>query len=239
MIQFVHVTKHYEGEQEPVLRDFNAVIEDGEFILLTGESGIGKSTCIRLLLREIPVTSGEIVVLDQSLGTISSKQIPFYRRKLGVVFQDTYLIPEQTVYRNVELARLIVGGTKKENRTVITSLFCLLGITHLYNRYPRELSGGERQKVCLARALVNYPSILLADEPTGNLSPAESRELLQLFELVHRQGITVIVATHDKESARGLAYREIALGEAGRKDAELEKQHQNGQHPDGGAGEQR
>ena len=146
MIQFVHVTKQYEGEPEPVLRDFCTVIEDGEFVLLTGESGIGKSTCIRLL-REIPVTSGEIFVLDQELGALSDKQLPFYRRKLGVVFQDTYLVPEQTVYQNVELARLIVGGTKKENRTVITSLFVLLGITHLHNRYPRELSGGERQKV--------------------------------------------------------------------------------------------
>ena len=219
MIQFVHVTKQYEGEPEPVLRDFYAVIEDGEFVLLTGESGIGKSTCIRLLLREIPVTSGEIFVLDQELGALSDKQLPFYRRKLGVVFQDTYLVPEQTVYQNVELARLIVGGTKKENRTVITSLFVLLGITHLHNRYPRELSGGERQKVCLARALVNYPSILLADEPTGNLSPGESRELLKLFEMVHRQGITVIVATHDKENAQGLAYREIALGENTHMDA--------------------
>ncbi len=130
-----------------------------------------------------------------------------------MVFQDTYLIPEQTVYQNVELARLIVGGAKKEIRTAITSLFVFLGISHLHNRYPRELSGGERQKVCLARALVNYPSILLADEPTGNLSPGESRELLKLFEMVHRQGITVIVATHDKENARGLAYREIALEE--------------------------
>ena len=185
----------------------------------SGESGIGKSTCIRLLLREIPVTSGEIFVLDQELGALSDKQLPFYRRKLGVVFQDTYLVPEQTVYQNVELARLIVGGTKKENQTVITSLFVLLGITHLHNRYPRELSGGERQKVCLARALVNYPSILLADEPTGNLSPGESRELLKLFEMVHRQGITVIVATHDKENAQGLAYREIALGENTHMDA--------------------
>lgn len=227
MIQFEHVTKHYEGEKEPVLQDFCTMIEDGEFILLTGESGIGKSTCIRLLMKEISVTSGEIFVQGQRLGALSGRQIPFYRRRLGVVFQETYLIPEQTVYRNVELARLIVGGSRKENRTVITSLFRLLGITHLYNRYPEELSGGERQRVCLARALVNYPSVLLADEPTGNLSPAESRELMKLFELVHRQGITVIVATHDKENARGLAYREIAL------DAEPEKQHRTGRRPDG------
>lgn len=213
MIQFAHVTKHYEGKPKPVFEDFSAVIEDGEFVLLTGESGAGKSTFIRLLLKETLVTSGKIYVLDQELGSLSDKQLPIYRRKLGVVFQNPSLIPEQTVYQNVELARLIVGGTKKENRRVIASLFVLLGITHLHNRYPGELSGGEKQKVCLARALVNYPAILLADEPTGNLSPSESRELLKLFELAHRQGITVIVATHDKENARELAYREIALGE--------------------------
>ncbi len=211
MIQFAHVTKQYEGEEHPVLQDFCEVIQTGEFVLLTGESGIGKSTCIRLLLKETEPTSGEIRVLDQKLGELSAKQLPLYRRKLGVVFQEYYLIPEQTVYKNVELARLIAGGTKKSNRTVITSLFSLLGITHLYNRFPRELSGGEKQKVCLARALVNYPEILLADEPTGNLSPGESIELMKLFELVHRQGITVIVATHDKESAQGLVCREIAL----------------------------
>lgn len=211
MIQFIHVTKQYEGEEHPVLQDFSEVIQTGEFVLLTGESGIGKSTCIRLLLKETEVTSGEIQVLNQTLGELSPKQLPLYRRRLGVVFQEYYLIPEQTVYKNVELARLIVGGSKKNNRTVITSLFSLLGITHLYNRYPQELSGGEKQKVCLARALVNYPEVLLADEPTGNLSPGESQELMRLFELVHRQGITVIVATHDKGSAQGLAYREIAL----------------------------
>ncbi|MCI8695175.1 cell division ATP-binding protein FtsE [uncultured Acetatifactor sp.] len=215
MIQFAHVTKCYEGEKEPVLEDFSVVIEDGEFILLTGESGVGKSSFIRLLLGEIPATSGEISVLEHKLGALSHRQLPFYRRKLGVVFQEPRLIAGQTAYQNVELARRIVGGTKKENRRVITSLFVLLGITNLYNRYPEELSGGERQKVCLARALVNFPAVLLADEPTGNLSPWESRELMRLFELVHRQGITVIVATHDKESARGLAYREIALGDEG------------------------
>ena len=214
MIRFEHVTQQYEGERKPVLEDFSTVIEDGEFILLTGESGVGKSSFIRLLLKEIAATSGEIFVLDYKLSALSHRQLPYYRRKLGVVFQDSRLVSGQTAYQKVELARRILGGTKKENRRVITSLFVLLGITNLHNRYPEELSGGEKQKVCLARALVNFPTVLLADEPTGNLSPSESRELMKLFELVHRQGITVVVATHDRESARGLGYREIFLGEA-------------------------
>ena len=143
----------------------------------------------------------------------------FYRRKLGVVFQEDYLLPERTVYQNVELARLVAGGRHKNNRAAISSLFMVLGISHLYKRYPSQLSGGEKQKVCLARALVNYPSILLADEPTGNLSLEESKEIMRLFELAHRQGITVLVATHDKASVQGLEYREIML--TGGKDGEF------------------
>ena len=211
MIEFTHVTKRYEGSHEDIFQDFNLEIKPGEFILLTGESGAGKSTFIRLLLKDTELTSGTIHVLDQDIGQISQRELPFYRRKIGIVFQDACLMPERTVYQNVEIARLIAGGGGRNNRAVITSLFTLLGISHLYKRYPRQLSGGEKQLVCLARALVNYPSILLADEPTGNLSPQESAEVMRRFELVHRQGITVVVATHDKTSARGLEYREIML----------------------------
>lgn len=211
MIQFEQVTKRYEATDTLVFDHFSTLIQKGEFVLLTGKSGVGKSTFIKLLLKETEPNSGSIRVLDQDIVAMPQREIPYYRRKLGIVFQEFYLIPDRTVYENVEIARLILGGSKKDCRTVITSLFSLLGITHLFKKYPRELSGGEQQKVCLARALVNYPSILLADEPTGNLSPGESRELMKLLELVHLQGITVVVATHDKDSAESLEYREIML----------------------------
>ncbi len=211
MIEFTHVTKRYEGSREDVFLDLNVEIKAGEFVLLTGESGAGKSTFIRLLLKDTEITSGTIHVLERDIGQISRREVPFYRRKMGVVFQDACLMPEKTVYQNVEIARMIAGDGAGNSRMVISALFALLGITHLYKRYPRQLSGGEQQRVCLARALVNYPSILLADEPTGNLSPQESVEVMRLFELAHRQGITVVVATHDKASAQGLEYREIML----------------------------
>ena len=219
MITFTHVTKRYEGSSEHVFWDFNAEIKAGEFVLVTGESGVGQTTLIRLLLKDTELTSGNIYVSEQDIGRIGEKETPFYRRKLGVVFQEDYLLPERTVYQNVELARLVAGGRHKNNRAAISSLFMVLGISHLYKRYPSQLSGGEKQKVCLARALVNYPSILLADEPTGNLSLEESKEIMRLFELAHRQGITVLVATHDKASVQGLEYREIML--TGGKDGEF------------------
>lgn len=211
MIRFEHVTKRYEETDTTVFEDLDLTIERGEFILLTGKSGSGKSTLIRLLLRDTDVSKGRILVFGQDISRLSSGEIPFYRRKIGTVFQEPGLMEDRTVYENVEIARLIAGGRKKDNRKVITALFSLLGITDLYKRYPAQLSGGERQKVCLARALVNYPSILLADEPTGNLSGEESREIMQLFSLIHRQGITVITATHDRKEADGLPFREIAL----------------------------
>ncbi len=211
MIRFGNVSKQYEGSEAELFHNFNLLIRQGEFVLLTGKSGIGKSTLIRILMKDTDITAGNVWVQGRDIGSITKKEEPGYRRKLGIVFQDTRLIPEKTVYGNVELARIITGGKRKDNRRIISSLFTLLGITHLYNRHPQDLSGGERQKVGLARALVNYPPILLADEPTGNLSPRESREIMGLFELAHQQGITVVVATHDREIAEGLEYREIAL----------------------------
>ena len=196
MIRFVDVSAGYGTEQEPVFAHFNETIEEGEFVLVTGESGVGKSTFVRLLLCELLPKRG---------------QIPAYRRKLGVVFQDHRLIPDRSAYENVKLARLVAGGRSRDTDQMICSLFSLFGITELYKRYPNEMSGGQQQKVCLARAVMNYPRYLLADEPTGNLDPESSREIMKFFELVHRQGTTVIVVTHDLEAADGLACRRIEL----------------------------
>lgn len=205
------MAKTYEETGTIVFRDFNETIADGELVFLTGESGSGKSTLIHMLLKEVELSGGEILVNDRPLTGIKQGDVPKYRRKIGVVFQDFHLVQEMTAYENVEIARRIAGAKRAESRAIIGSLFSLLGITHLHKRYPKELSGGEQQKVCIARALVNHPDILLADEPTGNLSPAASGEIMRLFELINRQGTTVVVATHDLSCAGEIPYREIAL----------------------------
>ena len=212
-IVFNNVTKVYGDTDTVVLNNFNMTVEKGEFVLLTGRSGIGKSTVLRLLLREILPDKGEIKVGEYSLADMGVGQIPYYRRKLGVIFQNSPLIERKNVFENICLAREIIGGRKKDSRKVVTSICSFLGIADLYKRYPSQLSGGQKQKVCLARALVNYPDLILADEPTGNLSHDESKEIMKLFELIHRQGITVLVATHDKESMEQIVYREILLEE--------------------------
>lgn len=212
MIRFQNVTKVYEDTGTEVFSHFDQEIEDGELILLTGKSGCGKTTFIRLLLKETPFTEGEIYVAGKKLSGLSAREIPVYRRQIGVVFQDFRLVPEMTVYENVQLAGLAVNGRKKDYQKRCGFLFSMLGITNLHKRYPKELSGGQMQKVCMARALMNHPSILLADEPTGNLDDEASKEIMRLFSLIREQGITVIVATHDKKNAEGIPYREIALG---------------------------
>ena len=212
-IEFKHVTKNYEDTGTKVLQDLSFVIEKGEFVIITGPSGIGKSTLIRLLLRETLPDKGRIIVDGDCLNDVPDQKIPFYRRKLGIVFQDFRLVETKSVFDNICLARDVVGGRKKDSRRVVSSICSFLKITDLFKRYPKELSGGEKQRVCLARALVNYPGLLLADEPTGNLSFEESKEIMKLLELINKQGITVIVATHDKESLQGISYREISLQE--------------------------
>lgn len=210
-IHFADVTKTYRDTNTRVFEKFNLTIEKGEFVILTGESGIGKTTLLRLLLREIMPDSGKISVGEYHLESLPKSKIPFYRRKLGVVFQDSGLIGTKNVYDNICLAREVVGGSKRDSRKVITAICSFLGIAHLHKRYPGELSGGEKQKVCLARALVNYPDLILADEPAGNLSMEESREIMKLFHLIQRQGITVIIATHNKEILEDIPCREILL----------------------------
>ncbi len=183
---------------------FNLTVEDGELVFLTGKSGSGKTTLIRMLLKETEPDSGEIILGRYRLSEITPEKIPYYRREIGVVFQDFRLFEDRTVYGNLELVISMTGGRKKDAEQKITNVLSMLGIDRLHKRYPKQLSGGEMQKVCMARALINHPPVLLCDEPTGNLDPEASKEIFRLLELVHRQGITVIIATHDYETAQSL-----------------------------------
>lgn len=204
MISFDNISKRYRPDEVPVFDGFSEYIEEGEFILLTGKSGSGKSTLIKMLLKETTPDSGRIVFNGTDISGIAEKDIPFYRRGLGVIFQDFRLFNEYTVYGNLELTLSLTGGNRKESERRITNILKLLGIDRMFKRYPYELSGGEQQKVCMARALINDPKVLLADEPTGNLDPASTEEIIKLLELVHRHGTTVIMATHDYETASSL-----------------------------------
>ncbi len=199
MIRFAHVNKDYITEEGTVgvYRDFCAEIEDGEFVLLTGKSGSGKTTLLKMILKEIEPESGEIFVNGQDLRKLQRREIPYYRRSIGVVFQDFRLMNEETVYDNLRSAILATGGSGASAEKKITDVLKMLGIDHLHKRFPNELSGGEKQKVCLARAVINHPKLLLADEPTGNLDPDSSAEVLRLFSIIHQRGTTVVMATND------------------------------------------
>ena len=200
MISIDNVYKRFGDET--VFSGFTEHIDEGEFVFLTGESGSGKSTLIRMLLMETEPDSGSITVNGQVLSDIPEKDIPYYRRSIGVIFQDFRLFDDYTVYGNLDLTLSLTSGRGKETEMRITNILKLLGIDRLFKRYPKELSGGEKQKVCMARALINDPKVLLADEPTGNLDPGSSGEIIRLLELIHRHGTTVIMATHDYENAR-------------------------------------
>ena len=199
MIRFEHIDKTYETEEGStgVYRDFSQEIQDGEFIVLTGKSGSGKTTLLKMILKETEPEYGRVLVDGEDLSKIPRKKIPFYRRSIGVVFQDFRLMEQETVYDNLVSAIIATGGYGKEAEKRITDVLTMLGIDHLHKRFPRELSGGEKQKVCIARAMINHPRLLLADEPTGNLDPASSEEIIKLLRIIHQRGITVILATND------------------------------------------
>lgn len=213
MIYLEHVTKIYEDTKTMALFDINMRVERGEFVLVTGRSGSGKSTLIRLLIKELEATRGRIWMNGAALSGITEKGIPAYRRTLGVVFQDMRLFDDRDVFGNVAFVREIVNPSRKDISRRVTSVLSLLGLTDLYKRRPSQLSGGEKQKVALARAIVNDLAVVLADEPTGNLDPQSSAEVMDLFERIHRRGVTVLVATHDMEQADRLGHRRIVLEE--------------------------
>ena len=213
MITFNHVSKEYKTEDNvsKVYEDFNEEIEDGEFVVLTGESGSGKTTLIKMLLKETEPQSGSIIVDGQDISKLQRKQIPYYRRGIGVLFQDFRLIQNESVYDNLVNAILATGGSIKDAEKKIVNVLTMLGIDYLHKRYPREISGGEQQKVCLARAIINNPKLLLVDEPTGNLDPDASEEINRLLEVIHDQGITIVMATHDQDAATRKGRRHIDL----------------------------
>ena len=197
MIRLKDVVKTYDNGTE-ALRGISFTIEDGEFVFLVGPSGSGKSTTIKLLTGEILPTEGRVMINGFSMSRISDKQIPYMRRTIGVIFQDFRLIGKKTVYDNLSLAMRAVGASPREIKNRIPYVLDLVGLAGKGQRYPDELSGGEQQRVAIARALVNNPSTIVADEPTGNLDPNRSLEIMTLLERINALGTTVVVVTHEK-----------------------------------------
>ena len=212
MIEFTDVTKSYV-EGNDALRGVSLQVEDGEFAFLVGPSGSGKSTIIKLITGEIKPTSGTVHVNGYSLERIRKREIPYLRRTIGVVFQDFRLIENKTVYENVAFAMRAIGAREKEIRARVPYILELVGLENKSRRHPNELSGGEQQRLAIARALVNNPSTIIADEPTGNLDPAMSLEIMCLLQEINNLGTTMLVVTHAKDLVEQFANRVIAIDE--------------------------
>ncbi len=210
MVQFTDVFKSYENGTK-ALRGISFTINDGEFVFLVGPSGSGKTTIIKLLTGEIAPTDGTVLVNDYNLGTMKFSKMPYMRRTLGVVFQDYRLIEDKTVYENVAFAMRVIGASGKEIRRRVPYVLELVGLDTRTRRKPQELSGGEQQRVAIARALVNNPKLIIADEPTGNLDPARSLEIMMLLQKINELGTTVLVVTHEKELVESFSKRVIAI----------------------------
>ncbi|WP_454229376.1 cell division ATP-binding protein FtsE [Propioniciclava flava] len=211
MITFEHVTKTYPGPKRPALHDVSATIDDGEFVFLVGPSGSGKSTFLRLVLREYRATEGSVVVNGRDVGKLRNWRIPKLRRNVGIVFQDFRLLPGKTVSENVAFTLQVIGRPSREIRTLVPETLELVGLADKGDRLPEELSGGEQQRVAIARAFVNRPGILLADEPTGNLDPVTSVGMVKVFDRIHRDGTTVLMATHDATMVDQMRRRVLEL----------------------------
>jgi cell division transport system ATP-binding protein len=197
VINFDNVSKQYKNSNTPALADINLTIEQGDFVFLVGASGSGKSSLLRLLLKEEKPTSGTVTVDGINVAKLSNRKVPAFRRTMGIVFQDFRLLPGKTVFDNVAFGMEVIGKSKKEIEQRIPAILELVGLEEKSHRLPSELSGGEQQRVALARAFVNRPKLLLADEPTGNLDPSTSVGIMKLLDRINRTGTTIVMATHD------------------------------------------
>ena len=212
VITFDHVTKVYPAQpNKPALNDVSLQIFAGEFVFLVGHSGSGKTTFIRMLIREVKPTQGHIYIADEDLANMRNWRVPYLRRNIGCVFQDFKLLPNKTVFENVAFALEVIGKSRHVIKTQVPEVLRLVGLQDKLNKRPDQLSGGEQQRVSIARAIVNRPPLLVCDEPTGNLDPQTSRGIMDLLERINRTGTTVLVATHDREMVDNMRRRVIAL----------------------------
>ena len=212
VITFDHVTKVYPAQpNKPALNDVSLQIFAGEFVFLVGHSGSGKTTFIRMLIREVKPTQGHIYIADEDLANMRNWRVPYLRRNIGCVFQDFKLLPNKTVFENVAFALEVIGKSRHVIKTQVPEVLRLVGLQDKLNKRPDQLSGGVQQRVSIARAIVNRPPILICDEPTGNLDPQTSRGIMDLLERINRTGTTVVVATHDREMVDNMRRRVIAL----------------------------
>ncbi len=227
MIEFRGVYKKY-GNGTEALRDVNIHIDDGEFVFIVGESGAGKSTFLKLIMHEETATAGEVIVNNFRFSKLKRRDIPYLRRTMGIVFQDFRLINTMTVYENVAFAMRVTGATRREIRRRVPYILQLVGLQNHARHYPPELSGGEQQRVGLARALVNNPALIIADEPTGNVDPERARDIVELLTEINRRGATVLMVTHEHSLVRQFSQRTITI-----KDGTVVSDTQNETPPDG------
>lgn len=210
MIKLEHVSKSYTAGI-PALNDVSLDIEEGEFVFIVGDSGSGKSTLIKLLLKELEPTEGTITINNKKLNKIKRRQIPKFRRNIGVVFQDFRLLKDRNIYDNVAFAQKVIGESNRSIKKNVPSMLSMVGLAAKYRSYPRQLSGGEQQRVAIARALINEPKILPADEPTGNLDNHNAWEIMKLLEEINSRGTTVVVVTHNLEIVKAMNKRVITM----------------------------
>ncbi len=210
MIKLEHVSKSYTAGI-PALNDVSLDIEEGEFVFIVGDSGSGKSTLIKLLLKELEPTEGTITINNKKLNKIKRRQIPKFRRNIGVVFQDFRLLKDRNIYDNVAFAQKVIGESNRSIKKNVPSMLSMVGLAAKYRSYPRQLSGGEQQRVAIARALINEPKILLADEPTGNPDNHNAWEIMKLLEEINSRGTTVVVVTHNLEIVKAMNKRVITM----------------------------